>query len=54
MVSRTPVILVFAVSQLIPSSVWAQGYFMKDFQYFKPIICGHSCLTESPPALPSG
>ena len=38
MVSRTPVILVFAFSQLIPSSVWAQGYFMKDFQYFKPII----------------
>ena len=38
MVSRTPVILVFAFSQLIPSSVWAQGYFMKDFQYFKPIV----------------
>ncbi len=38
MVNRTPVILVFAFSQLIPGSVWAQGYFMEDFQYFKPII----------------
>ena len=25
MVNRTPVILVFAFSQLIPSSAWAQG-----------------------------
>ena len=38
MVNRTPVILVFAFSQLIPGSAWARGYFMEDFQYFKPII----------------
>ena len=33
-----PVILVLAFSQLIPSSVGAQGYFLKDFQYFRPIV----------------
>ena len=38
MVHRPPVILVLAFSQLIPSSAWAQGYFMEDFQYFRPIV----------------
>ena len=38
MVNRTPIILIFAFSQLIPGSVWAQGYFLEDFQYFKPIV----------------
>ena len=38
MVNRPPVILVLAFSQLIPSPAWAQGYFMEDFQYFRPIV----------------
>ena len=39
MVNRAPVILAFlAFGQLIPSSAWAQGYFLEDLQYFRPIV----------------
>ena len=38
MVNRPPFILVLAFSQLVPSSAWAQGHFMTDFQYFRPIV----------------
>lgn len=39
MVNRPPVILAFlAFCQLISSSAWAQGHFLKDLQYFRPIV----------------
>jgi len=38
MAHRPSVILFLALFQLIPCSAWAQGYFMKDFQYFRPLI----------------
>ena len=38
MATRLPVILILAFSQLIPSCVWAQAHFMKDYQYFRPIV----------------